>query len=102
MDNTYEHSNGQFAPVYIQDDLTKRRANLTYMARQLIRSGAITDTWVSNCKVLVKDRCGRNSLISSHYDLHKFETGTNSGHETDMSFPPKMKDWTHGSYNDDT
>ena len=82
-DNPCEHSNGKSAPVYIQDDLTKRRANLAYMARQLKRSGAITDTWVSNCKVLAKDSYGRISLISSPLDLQKFEARTNSGHETD-------------------
>ena len=82
-DSPCEHSNGQSAPVYIQDDLTKRRANLAYMARQLKGSGTITDTWVSNCKVLAKDRYGRISLISSPLDLQKFEARTNSGHETE-------------------
>lgn len=40
--------------VFINEHLTPRNANLAYKARQLTKSGAISATWVSNCKVVIK------------------------------------------------
>ena len=58
-------------PVFFQDDLTARRAKLAYEARQLKRSGVICDTWISNCKIIVKDNHGRIHAITSPNELTK-------------------------------
>ena len=55
--------------IYISDDLTKARANLAFGARQAKRSHQISDTWVMNCKVMVKDNFSRISQVTSIHDL---------------------------------
>ena len=72
-DNPLKLDNGNTVKIYIQDDLTKRRANLAYRARQLKNAKKILDTWVSNCKILVKDNYNRITLVNDTQDLLKFE-----------------------------
>ena len=55
--------------VYITDDLTKARASLAYQARVLKRSKRILDTWVINCKVMIKKCHGHISQVKSSRDL---------------------------------
>ena len=50
--------------VYFQDDLTARRAKLAFEARQLKRSGAISDTWIANSKIIIKDNYNHISSIT--------------------------------------
>ena len=67
---TYTMDNNIFSKaIYIGDDLTKRRANLAYQARLFKRNNAIKDTWVSNCKILVKNKHNRISQVNSLQDL---------------------------------
>ena len=40
--------------IYIADDLTKIRANLAYRARVSKRNHEIMDTWVTDCRIMVK------------------------------------------------
>ena len=40
--------------LYISEHLTTRNVNLAYKARQLAKSGVISASWVSNCKIVVK------------------------------------------------
>ena len=68
-DNHCKDTNGRDSRVYIQDDLTKRRANMYYQARQLKRAGSIKDTWVSFCKILVKDNHDHIKTVNSAKDL---------------------------------
>ena len=72
-DNPCIDDDGREYPVYIQDDLTKRRANLAFLARQSKRNRHIMDTWIAFSKVMVKDNYGRISTNSTHYDLRKLE-----------------------------
>ena len=72
-DNPYKCANETTATVYIGDDLTKRRANLAFQARQLRKNKLIYDTWVTNCKIVVKDNYNRISLIQSEEDIKKFK-----------------------------
>ena len=74
-DNPYQKQDGTTSAVYISDDLTKRRANLAFQARKLKRDKRILDTWVTNCKVLVKENYGRITLITSIEDLQKYTRG---------------------------
>ena len=41
--------------IDLADDLTKTRANLAFKAREAKRMGKLTDTWVIDSKVMVKD-----------------------------------------------
>ena len=68
----YKRQDGTTSAVYIADDLTKRRANLAFQARKMKNKKRIQDTWVTNCKVLVKDNYGRISQITVPEDLQKF------------------------------
>ena len=72
-DNPYQCTNGSTAAVFIGDDLTQRRANLAYQARQLKNNKLIHDTWITNCKIVVKDNYNRISLIQSDEDIKKFK-----------------------------
>ena len=71
--NPYTDQNGKEYKVFIQDDLTSRRANLAFLARQAKRSHRISDTWVSFSKVLVKDNHGRIHTINTLQDLSEYE-----------------------------
>ena len=42
-------------PVYMADDLISSRAKLAFKARELKRNGRISDTWVFDCQVFIKD-----------------------------------------------
>ena len=68
--NPYTDQNGREYKVFIQDDLTSRRANLAFLAK---RSHRISDTWVSFSKVLVKDNHGRIHTINTLQDLSEYE-----------------------------
>ena len=64
---------GHEYPVCIQDNLTKRRVNLAFLARQSKHNRHIMDTWIAFSKVMVKDNYGRITTISTDYDLPKLE-----------------------------
>ena len=58
--------------VNMSDDLTKRKATLAYKARLTERNNEIQDTWVYDCKIMIKNMYGRISQIKSEADLrHK-------------------------------
>ena len=54
-----EDDEGPLPAVYIADDLTKFRATLAHKARVAKRDKEILDTWVHDCKVLIKDNWSR-------------------------------------------
>ena len=43
------------SPVFINDDLTARGANMAFDCRRLKKDKRITDTWTFNGKILIKD-----------------------------------------------
>lgn len=57
-------------PIFIQDDLTAARAKMAFRARQLKRDGKITDTWVFDSRVLIKDSRGTIHQVKSFNDLN--------------------------------
>ena len=71
--NPRKDDDGHEYPVYIQDDLTKRRANLAFLARHSKRNRHIMDTWIALSKVMVKDNYGRITTISTDCDFRKLE-----------------------------
>ena len=66
-------NNGTNAKVYISDDLTKRRANIAFKARQLKRDKLISDTWTHDSNILVKDNYGRIKQVNTQQDISKFK-----------------------------
>ena len=58
--------------IFLSDDLTKRRAKIAFVARNMKRQGIIKDTWVHDCKVLIKDNYNRIHAINSERDLSSF------------------------------
>ena len=58
--------------VYINEDLTKFRANLARDARVLRISGLINETWTQYGKIIVKDKQNRISVIHGPSELQAF------------------------------
>ena len=58
--------------IYFQDDLTAKRAKLSYEARQMKRQNLIIDTWVGNSKIYIKDRHSRIHVIKDQDDLDQY------------------------------
>ena len=70
--NPFMRANGTPASVYLTDDLTKRRAQLAYQARQLKREGKLSDTWVCDARIYIKDNHNHVSQINVAADFRKF------------------------------
>ena len=71
--NPFMRANGTPASVYLTDDLTKRRAQLAYQARQLKREGKLSDTWVYDARIYIKDNHNHVSQINVAADFRKFD-----------------------------
>ena len=81
-DNPFKAADGSCHSVYIADDLTKRRAQMAYQARQLKRAGLIQDTWTFDSKILVKDSRNRILPIMTENDLSKFRQSSATANPT--------------------
>ena len=81
-DNPFKAADGSCHSVYIADDLTKRRAQMAYQARQLKRAGLIQDTWTFDSKILVKDLRNRILPIMTENDLSKFRQSSATANPT--------------------
>ena len=68
----FRDAKGHLFPVFVQDDLTQRRAKLAFQARVIQRNGQIKETWISYGKVMVEDNHNRISIINSTQDLDKY------------------------------
>ena len=71
--NPFMRANGTPASVYLTDDLTKRRAQLAYQVRQLKREGKLSDTWVCDARIYIKDNHNHVSQINVAADFRKFD-----------------------------
>ena len=60
-------------PVYVEDDLTQRRAKLAFNARCLRRDRIIDSTWVFDTRIMVKDAHGKIIEIKSQSELDKLD-----------------------------
>ena len=60
------------ARIFVNEDLTARRASLAYLARQAKKSRRITDSWTADGKVLIKDLTNNILQITSEKDLAKY------------------------------
>ena len=55
--------------IYVNEDLTKHRAELTFKARTYRKSGSIADVWTNDGRVLIRDSAGLIHQIRSESDL---------------------------------
>ena len=60
------------ARIFVNEDLTARRATSAFLARQAKKSKKITDSWTADGKVLIKDLANNILQITSHKDLAKY------------------------------
>ena len=65
------NSQNRDAPVFVNDDLTNRRAKLAFDCRKLKKEKKIADTWTYNGKVVVKDLTGKISEVGGPAALLK-------------------------------
>ena len=65
------NSQNREAPVFVNDDLTNRRAKLAFDCRKLKKEKKIADTWTYNGKVVVKDLTGKISEVGGPAALLK-------------------------------
>ena len=70
-----QDTKGHMSSVFVQDDLTQRRAYLAFQVRQMKRNKQILDTWVSYGKIMAKDNHSRIVTINSTRDLSKLNWG---------------------------
>ena len=68
----YYQSNPGTYPIYVSDDLTKKNANLAFQARRLKTLKHISDTFVTNSKVFIKDNHGHIKQITSQMDIDRY------------------------------
>ena len=57
--------------IFISDDLTKARAALAYQAREARRQGSITETWIYESRIIIKDNRSRIHKVTSLADLQE-------------------------------
>ena len=61
--------------IYINEDLTSKRAMLAYESRQLKKTKHINDCWTANGRVMIKDIQNCVHEISSANDLQQYKVG---------------------------
>ena len=59
--------------VFVNEDLTKRRSTMLYLARTLVKSEKLAGAWSTDGRVLVKDKSNRIHKIDHREDLAAFE-----------------------------
>ena len=67
--HNHEHPGSQ---VFINEDLTARRASLAYTTRQLKKAGKLNDCWTSDGKIVIKDLANKIVQINSADELRKY------------------------------
>ena len=60
------------SPVFVNDDLTSRRAKIAFDCRSLKKQKKISDTWTFNGKILVKDLTNKVTEINSAAALSQY------------------------------
>ena len=59
--------------IYINEDLCKGRAYLSFKARQIKNADGIADTWTFNGNIMVKDKKNNIHKVTRMSDLLKFD-----------------------------
>lgn len=61
-----------YSGTYVNEDLTKRRSQLLYKARQLVTDKLLNGTWTSDGNILIKDLNDRIRRINTDNDLQTY------------------------------
>ena len=69
---TAKNTDPSLTKIYINEDLTKFRANLAKEARAFRNSGKISDTWTQYGKILIKDLHNHVKVINCLSELQAF------------------------------
>ena len=69
----------------ISQDLTKPRAKLAYLVRNVVRAGQISKTSVRDGKIFVTDNSERKHVITTEFELHSIITDSGVQGETSAS-----------------
>ena len=59
--------------IYINEDITQYKRNLSYQCRELTREKKIAKTWVYGGNVFISDRDGNRVKVSHVTDLDKYK-----------------------------
>lgn len=73
--------------VFLNDDLTRRRAKLLWHARKMKSDGTINGCWSADGKILIKNQRNQIVAISTLADLGKAAAGTLGRSETSADGP---------------
>ena len=57
--------------LFLNDDLTRTRSHLCYLARQKKKQGQLNHVWTADASVLIKDLANKVHSINSIQDLDK-------------------------------
>ena len=68
-DNVEDASLTSSRPIFISDDLTRLRARLAKMGRDLRRRGKIRDIWVFDGRIMIKDNRNKVHKIRRESDF---------------------------------
>ena len=68
----YNDGKEQHTRIFINEDLTARRATIAFKTRQLKKQRKIQDCWTYSGRILVKDNDNNIHEISSDIDLKRF------------------------------
>ena len=60
------------AQIFINEDLTMRRASLAFQTRMLKKARKINDCWTANGKIVLKDLANKVVYISAADDLKQY------------------------------
>lgn len=63
----------RFGRIFINEDLTKRKSDLLYKARQLKKRNAVNQAWSWDGRIFVKDKRDERFLIASETDFEQFK-----------------------------
>lgn len=57
---------------FLNEDLTKKRGHLAFLARMMKRDKKIADTWTYDCRVFIKTNHGTTKTVNSVHELEHF------------------------------
>lgn len=63
-----------YPKVFINEDLTRHRARIFFIARQRKRQGVFTDVWSADGRICAKDQRGKVHYITRLHELDKFDS----------------------------
>ena len=66
------HNEKSSKAIYINEDLTQKRAKLLYQARELKKEGKIKDCWTHDGRIIVKNNVSKIETVLGGKDLERY------------------------------